>query len=62
MTSCRYSEAEIILLCVRWYLRFSLSFGDPEELMAERDLRVLRCRPLRYRSVMLQKFCKMDAA
>jgi transposase, IS6 family len=32
--------AEIIALCVRWYLRFSLSYRDLEELMAERNLSV----------------------
>ena len=33
-------EAEIILLCVRWYLRYSLSYRDLEEMMAERRLSV----------------------
>jgi len=36
----RYFEAEIILLCVRRYLRFSLSLRNLEELMAERNLSV----------------------
>src|SRR5947209_91856 len=36
----RHFEAEIILLCVRWYLRYSLSYRDLEEMMAERGLRV----------------------
>src|SRR6188474_1144734 len=36
----RHFDAEIIVLCVRWYLRFSLSFRDLEEMMAERNLRV----------------------
>jgi IS6 family transposase len=36
----RHFEAEIILLCVRWYLRYSLSYRDLEELMLERGLRV----------------------
>ena len=31
-------EAEIILLCVRWYLRYALSYRDLEEMMAERGL------------------------
>jgi transposase, IS6 family len=30
----------IILLCVRWYLRYSLSYRDREEIMAERGLSV----------------------
>ncbi len=29
-------EAESILLCVRWYLRYSLSYRDLEEMMRER--------------------------
>ena len=33
-------EAEIILLCVRWYLRYSLSYRDLEEMMRERGLQV----------------------
>ncbi|PYT30585.1 MAG: IS6 family transposase, partial [Acidobacteria bacterium] len=32
--------ADIIVTCVRWYLRFSLSLRDVEELMAERGLSV----------------------
>lgn len=36
----RHFEAEIILLCVRWYLRYSLSYRDLEEMMRERVCRV----------------------
>jgi transposase-like protein len=36
----RHYQAEIILLCVRWYLRYSLSYRDLEELMVERALSV----------------------
>ena len=36
----RHYQAEIILLCVRWYLRYSLSYRDLEEMMAERGLTV----------------------
>src|SRR5438067_5786030 len=36
----RHFEPEIILLCVRWYLRYSLSYRDLEEMMAERGLRL----------------------
>ena len=35
-----HNEADIILLCVRWYLRYSLSYRDLEEMMAERGLHV----------------------
>ena len=34
----RHYQAELILLCVRWYLRYSLSYRDLEEIMAERGL------------------------
>jgi transposase, IS6 family len=33
-------QSEIILLCVRWYLRYSLSYRDLEEIMQERGLSV----------------------
>jgi len=36
----RHFEAEIIVLCVRWYLRFGLSLRNLEEMMAERNLSV----------------------
>jgi transposase-like protein len=32
----RHYEREIIILCVRWYLRFKLSLRDLVEMMAER--------------------------
>ena len=31
---------EVIVLAVRWYLRFSLSYRDIEELLAERGVEV----------------------
>ena len=34
----RHFEDEIIILCVRWYLRYSLSYRDLKEMMAERGL------------------------
>jgi IS6 family transposase len=36
----RHFEDQIIILCVRWYLRYSLSYRDLQELMAERSLSV----------------------
>ena len=36
----RHFEDLIIILCVRWYLRYSLSYRDLEEMMAERCLSV----------------------
>ena len=34
----RQFEPEVILLAVGWYLRFSLSYRDVEELLAERGI------------------------
>ena len=36
----RHFQPEIILLCVRWYLRYALSYRDLEEMMRERGLSV----------------------
>jgi transposase-like protein len=36
----RHFETDIILLCVRWYLRYALSYRDLEEMMLERGLSV----------------------
>ena len=36
----RQFEPEVILLAVGWYLRFSLSYRDVEELLADRGLSV----------------------
>ena len=38
----RKFEPQVIVTCVRWYLRFCLSLRDLEELMAERGLVVAR--------------------
>jgi transposase, IS6 family len=36
----RQFEPEVILLAVGWYLRFSLSYRDVEELLAKRGISV----------------------
>ncbi|GHO89436.1 IS6 family transposase [Dictyobacter formicarum] len=36
----RHFQADIIVLCVRWYLRYALSYRDLEEMMLERGLHV----------------------
>ena len=36
----RHFEDEVIILCVRWYLRYSLSYRDLKEMMAKRGLAV----------------------
>jgi len=40
----RQFEPEVILLAVGWYLRFSLSYRDVEELLEERGLHACRSR------------------
>jgi transposase-like protein len=34
----RHFRSDLIVLCVRWYLRYPLSYRDLEEMMAERGL------------------------
>lgn len=34
----KHSQLDIILLTVRWYLRYSISFRDLVEMMEEREL------------------------
>ena len=36
----RHFDREVIILCVRWYLRFKLSLRDLVEMMAERSLSI----------------------
>jgi len=36
----RHFRSESIVLCVRWYLRYPLSYRDLEEMMAKRGLTV----------------------
>ena len=36
----RHFDQSVILLCVRWYLAYSLSLRDLEEMMAERGISV----------------------
>ena len=36
----RHFRSDVILLCLRWYLRYPLSYRDLEEMMTERGLSV----------------------
>jgi transposase-like protein len=44
----RHFDREIIVLCVRWYLRFKLSFRDLVEMMAERSLSLAHTTIMRW--------------
>jgi len=44
----RHFDREIIILCVRWYLRFKLSLRDRVEMMAERGLSMAHTTIMRW--------------
>jgi transposase, IS6 family len=44
----KHFESEIILLCVRWYLKYPLSYRMVEEIMAERGLEVKHTTIMRW--------------
>jgi len=46
--SGRHFDREIIILCVRWYLRYKLSLRDLVEMMAERGLSLAHTTILRW--------------
>jgi hypothetical protein len=57
----RHFQAEIILLCVRWYLGYSLSYRDLEEMMSERGLSVDHTtiyRWVQHYAPLLEKRCR----
>jgi transposase-like protein len=43
----RHFDREVIVLCVRWYLRFKLSYRDLAEMMAERGLSIVHTTIMR---------------
>ena len=44
----RHFDREVIILCVRWYLRFKLSLRDLVEMMAERGLSLVHTTIMRW--------------
>ena len=44
----RHFDAEIVVLCVRWYLSFKLSFRDLVSMMNERGIRLAHTTILRW--------------
>ena len=44
----RHFDREVIMLCVRWYLRFKLSLRDLVEMMAERGLAMAHTTIMRW--------------
>ncbi len=57
----RHFEPTIILLCLRWYLRYSLSYRDLEEITVERGLSVDHTtiyRWVQHYAPLLEKKCR----
>ncbi len=57
----RHFEGSIIVLCVRWYLRYGLSYRDLEEMMLERGLKIAHstiCRWVHKYAPELDKRCR----
>ena len=56
----RQFDQSVILLCVRWYLAYSLSLRDLEEMMAERGIAVdhttIHRWTVRYAPLLLERF------
>ena len=50
----RHFNREIIILCVRWYLRFKLSYRDLVEMMAGRGVHLAHTTIMRW----IQRFVK----
>ena len=44
----RHFDAEIVVLCVRWYLSFKLSYRDLVSMMSERGIRLANTTILRW--------------
>jgi hypothetical protein len=44
----RHFDREVIILCVRWYLRYKLSFRNLVEMMAERMLSLAHTTIMRW--------------
>jgi transposase, IS6 family len=44
----KHYEADIILLTVRWYLKYSLSYRNIEKMMSERGLHISHTTIMRW--------------
>jgi transposase-like protein len=44
----KHFEKDIILLCVRWYLKYSLSYRNLVEMMSERGIKVSHTTIMRW--------------
>jgi transposase-like protein len=61
MFAGRHFDREVILLCVRWYLRYKLSLRDLVEMMAERGLELVHTTIMRWVQRYVPEFEKSRA-
>jgi transposase-like protein len=54
----RHFDREVIVLCVRWYLRYKLSFRDLVEMMSERGLSLAHTTIMRWVKRFTPEFVK----
>ena len=54
----RHFDREVIILCVRWYLRYKLSFRDLAEMTAERGLSLVHTTIMRWVKCYTSEFVK----
>jgi transposase-like protein len=54
----RHFDRQVIILCVRWYLHYKLSFRDLVEMMSERGLHVAHTTILRWVQRYMPEFVK----
>jgi transposase-like protein len=54
----RHFDCDVIILCVRWYLRYKLSLRDLVEMMAERGLSLAHTTILRWVRCYTPEFVK----
>jgi transposase-like protein len=54
----RHFEQDIIILCVRWYLRYKLSYRDLVEMMDERGLPLAHTTTMRWVQCLVPEFEK----
>jgi transposase-like protein len=61
MFAGRHFDREVILLCVRWYLRYKLSLRDLVEMMAERELELAHTTIMRWVQRYIPEFEKLGS-
>src|SRR4029453_13585958 len=54
----RHFDGEIILLCVRWYLTYKLSYRDLQAIMAERNVHIAHTTIKRWVQRYVPEFAK----